>query len=158
MKLAEMKVDKHSVGKMQAINPNYLNLVDVHAIPESIYRTIASDIRERGCYTNAVVAGVRLDAKSIVLGVVHCNNFGISCEHAWIELKNGEHVDPTYQRLGHFNPSDYQYYSLFTVQMDEYLEIAAAIRGKEDMALDFLSMRRSPLTKHLFKMDRSNVG
>jgi hypothetical protein len=148
-KLEELK---QTVARSLVISSDHLMSVPISAVSDNEMAIVGELMREKECYTNSLLSALAIGADRVVLGAVYISTIGISVEHSWLAFKDERHVYPTYQKMnGSFEPTNYEYFSLYEITIDEYLEVSESIRGIPDMAVDFLALRMSPKTDYLFK-------
>lgn len=161
--MAPTPVTPTDVSNILIIDPTHLKRVEVGVISEESMSIIDRQIIPKQCYTNALLAALALDGERVVIGATWIERFGIAIEHAWLQMADGTFYDPTLQKLEQetgFKPGiDYQYFSLWSVLLDDYLPTCARLRGgTTDMAIDMLALRTSPNTRHLFNYKRRKVA
>lgn len=146
---------KDEIAKFLVINPDHLEPVQPVALKSGDFQVIQGSMTVKECYNNALNAVIGLEGNAVILGVAVINSLGFPVEHAWIEMPDGSHTDPTFQNQhGEDYVNEYTYYSLHRIPREEYLPLARKLsRGKHLMAIDLTSLRRWPATVHLFEND-----
>lgn len=145
-------MNKDDIGNFLVINPKFLVPVTLVPLNKKLFNRVAGSMMVKGCYNNALNAAIDLDARAIVIGVAVINDLGFPVEHAWIQMPDGSHTDPTFQdQHGEEYVDKYTYYSLYTIPRSKYLRLAKELSpGSQVMAIDMTTLRRWPETQHLF--------
>lgn len=146
----------HDVANFLIMNPDHLTPVIPGAIPCDVFSRISGTMVMKECYNNSLNAMISLNGKCVVLGVAIIKDLGFPVEHAWIQLSDGSHVDPTFQsQHGENYVNKYAYYALHSIPRQDYFPLARKFsRGDTLYAIDMTSLRRDKDTQHLFKNER----
>lgn len=135
-----------------------------HLVRQNISRISAEDfalvydrVIPSFCYDNAFIAAVAMGGQSIVYGaaLTLIEDNLVPIEHAWVRLRNGELVDPTYQKMrerGGEYDFDVDYFALFEIPTLKYIEISQELGNSfsQIVSMDFMWFRRSTKYKHYF--------
>tara|TARA_R110002167_G_scaffold204404_1_gene408441 strand:- start:7158 stop:7637 length:480 start_codon:yes stop_codon:yes gene_type:complete len=151
------QVDPKAVADMLIISPEHLCSVEVGLLDSHQLRLVEDSVHPGQCYNNALMTALAVGGDKVVLGATFIDRFGLAVEHAWLQMPDGSYFDPTYQLLDDtYRPErDYQYFALWSVDVDDYLDAGERLRGVANMAIDFLALRTAPETRHLFEYRRS---
>ena len=96
-----------------------LSRCEVKTLPEEDFSLIRHRVIPSFCYDNSFMSAVTLNASAIVYGAAIINTRGqdLPVEHAWVKMRDGTYVDPTYQLLSENKPPplDVRYLSLIHI-------------------------------------------
>lgn len=146
-----------NVSHSLLFNSDYLQPIKMSRLDKETIDTIADEMIPRQCYSNSLFAAHLLKAEFVVFGSASFREVGFSCEHCWIEMKDGSSYDPTYQVNSGDELGECEYMDLYKVPLDNYTHYSSRIKGSETAVIDFMAMRMSPVTKHLFIRTRPSI-
>lgn len=129
--------------------------VRIHSLKKSALKE-CSTIPSEG-YNNAITSALRIGAGSVVFGAIMSPAFdGTIIEHAWVKLRTGQYIDPTYQRKeqDQYSMIDFTYYALVEIRVENYMQLLKELNVRcrivNASAIDFMHLRGSGKYNELF--------
>lgn len=138
--------------RFQHYSPRHLSVRDITPLSLTAIAALQGAVYEKQCYHNAVIAGIELDAESVVFGCLYFEACGLAIDHAWIKMPDGTEHDPAAHLPSLSLPEgeSLTYFSLIEVELGEYLDFADSLGLSEGQVITNADLRRNRVTKHLF--------